>query len=143
MLVKLWADSDVQVSGGLTFRIFEWQAVALARLFAGRAKLPSKLDMKRWESVRLSTRSSLSFCNIAPDYEDYFETLRRIADSPTPDTTARELPKFETWWQDEFLTVIETRKRWWEAEARKALEEHPAGILIKNESLAQEETTAT
>lgn len=39
----------------LTFRSFEYQAVALARLFSGRnaKSLPSPLKMKEWETVRV------------------------------------------------------------------------------------------
>lgn len=45
----------VGIQRALTFRSFEYQAVALARLFAGRNKLslPPVVDMKRWEVERL------------------------------------------------------------------------------------------
>lgn len=45
----------VGIQRALTFRSFEYQAVALARLFAGRNKLtlPPVVEMKRWELKRL------------------------------------------------------------------------------------------
>lgn len=45
----------VGIQRALTFRSFEYQAVALARLFAGRNKLslPPVVDMKKWEANRL------------------------------------------------------------------------------------------
>lgn len=45
----------VGIQKALTFRSFEYQAVALARLFAGRNKLrlPPVVEMKRWEDQRL------------------------------------------------------------------------------------------
>ncbi|CAN8101178.1 unnamed protein product [Discula destructiva] len=46
----------VGIQKALTFRSFEYQAVALARLFAGRNKLrlPPPVEMKRWEARRLT-----------------------------------------------------------------------------------------
>ena len=42
----------VGVPRALTFRSFEYQAVALARVFAGRAKLPSLEEQRAWEEER-------------------------------------------------------------------------------------------
>ena len=43
----------------LTFRSFEYQAIALARIFSNRefGKLPSVEEMEKWESTREKTRS--------------------------------------------------------------------------------------
>ena len=76
--------------------------------------------MEQWESDRLRAKTPLGFFNIASGYEEYFEALRRIAGPPETGTTGRLLPRFETWWAEEFGTVIEARKRWWTAEAWKA-----------------------
>lgn len=76
--------------------------------------------MERWELDRLRTKTPLGFFNIASGYEEYFEVLRSIAGPPESGTTGRLLPRFETWWAEEFGTVVEARKRWWAAEARKA-----------------------
>ena len=109
------------VTGGLTFRVFEWQAVAAARVLAGRATLPSAEDMEKWERNTSETNGNgLSFFNIGIDYEGYFEALRSLAGDPAPGTTGRVLPKYEKWWEEEFLQVIEARKRWWEQERRIA-----------------------
>lgn len=109
------------VTGGLTFRVFEWQAVAAARVLAGRATLPSAEDMEKWERNTSETNGNgLSFFNIGIDYEGYLEALRSLAGDPAPGTTGRVLPKYEKWWEEEFLQVIEARKRSWEQERRIA-----------------------
>lgn len=113
-----------KVSGGLTFRVFEWQAVALARLFAGRATLPSEEYMRKWEEeLSFNVGDGLSFFNIASDYEGYFEGLRKLAGGPALGTTGRVLPRFEKRWGEEFQTVVQARLKWWESERRKAQEE--------------------
>ncbi|KAI1078742.1 thiol-specific monooxygenase [Whalleya microplaca] len=57
------------VSGGLTFRVFEWQAVAAARLFAGRTTLPSKCEMEQWEEEQLvQAGEGVLFSDIGPDF---------------------------------------------------------------------------
>lgn len=77
--------------------------------------------MRRWEQDRISQAGdSLGFFSIAPDFEGYFETLRKLAGEPAAGTTGRELPKFEKWWEDEFQTVVNARVGWWQSEMRKA-----------------------
>ncbi|KXJ94545.1 hypothetical protein Micbo1qcDRAFT_232013 [Microdochium bolleyi] len=68
------------VGAGLTFKIFEWQAVLAARVLAGRAKLPAREEQERWEAERIAARGDgKGFLTIAPDFEEYFETLRAMA----------------------------------------------------------------
>lgn len=94
--------------------MFEWQAVALARFFAGRTKLPPKEQMEQWEAARASDiGESLGFFNIASDYEDYFEGLRNLASDPAAGTTGRVLPKYEKRWAEEFQHIIKARVDWW------------------------------
>lgn len=77
--------------------------------------------MDQWEKNRAATiGDGLRFFNIAPDYKGYFEDLRRLAGEPAPGSKGRVLPVFEDWWADEFSTIVEARKRWWEKEAEKA-----------------------
>ncbi|KAL7627336.1 hypothetical protein AAE478_001528 [Parahypoxylon ruwenzoriense] len=112
------------ITGGLTFRVFEWQAVAAARVFAGRSTLPSEEAMEKWERARLvETGDGLPFFNIGPDYEGYFEALRTLAGDPTPGTTGRVLPRYDKQWEQELMKVVEARKKWWEKERR--MDEEP------------------
>ena len=77
--------------------------------------------MDKWEEERVAnTGDGVAFFSIAPDFKQYFETLRQIAGQPGKGTTGRVLPVFERWWEDEFLKVIEARTAWWDKEMRKA-----------------------
>ncbi|KAF4921498.1 Thiol-specific monooxygenase [Colletotrichum viniferum] len=88
------------VTGGFTFRVLEWQAVAAARVFAGRGQLPSTTEME--------------------NFEKYFEALRAIAGAPAPGSTGRVLPKFDPKWLEAFADVINARVDWWKKEMEKA-----------------------
>ncbi len=68
----------------LTFRSFEYQAIALARLFSGRNSLPlpPKAEQRRWEREREErTRAEgLKFHDIAWDTGETFEWLGGLFD---------------------------------------------------------------
>ncbi|KAK1676888.1 thiol-specific monooxygenase [Colletotrichum godetiae] len=109
------------VTGGFTFRVFEWQAVAAARVFAGRAKLPPRLEQEKWEKDRLAYKGDgVPFFTLAPDFEQYFEALRAIAGEPAQGTTGRVLPKFDPKWLEAFSEVLDARIEWWKKETKKA-----------------------
>ena len=110
-----------QVTGGFTFRVYEWQAVAVARLLAGRAALPSREVQREWELERLRERGEgKPFFTLAPDYEQYFEALRSIAGEPAPGTSGRSLPKFDPSWLEHFASTVASRIAWWKSEAARA-----------------------
>ncbi|KAG4432571.1 hypothetical protein IFR05_011959, partial [Cadophora sp. M221] len=72
-----------QVRAALTFRCYEYQAIAVARILAERGTLPSILEQKGWEAERLEYKGPTAlFHEIAPDFKEYFEGLRAIAGSP-------------------------------------------------------------
>lgn len=115
------------VAGGLTLRVFEWQAVAAARVLAGRAALPSQEAMRQWEADTVAAcGDGVPFYNIAPDFAGYFEGLRRLAGEPAPGTTGRVLPPFQKQWADAFDEIVSLRLAWWEKERRKAQAEAQA-----------------
>ncbi|KAK4546615.1 hypothetical protein LTR36_001832 [Oleoguttula mirabilis] len=73
----------------LTFRSFEYQAIALARVFAGRNKLqlPEQAEMKRWEDERAEStkRQNKKFHDIPwinGETMDYLKALYEIAGLP-------------------------------------------------------------
>ena len=113
----------------MTFRVYEWQAVAVARVVAGRAKLPTQEDMRKWEEEKMERNGDgLAFFNIGLDFEEYFEGLRMLAGDPAPGSSARALPRFEKRWVEGLTTIIELRKRWWKKErmiAERATETGP------------------
>lgn len=116
------------VNAGLTFKIFEYQAVLAARLLAGRipaSRLPSAAAQMAWEEDRVARRGDgAKFALVFPDFEDYFETVRELAGPPTADGRGRELPPFNRFWLERFMRGHERRKDLWRrlnAEAREAL----------------------
>ncbi|KAM5354790.1 hypothetical protein ACJ41O_001436 [Fusarium nematophilum] len=101
------------VQAGLTFKIFEWQAVFAARLLAGRATLPSAEEMRRWEEDRIKLRGDgPKFALIFPDFEDYFEAIRELAGDGEVEA-GRKLPTFKREWFRAFLEGHELRKDMW------------------------------
>ncbi|KAF2690200.1 FAD/NAD(P)-binding domain-containing protein [Lentithecium fluviatile CBS 122367] len=109
------------VAAGLTFKVFEWQAVWAARILSGRAKLPSIEEQQRWETERIAKQGDgVSFTLLFPDLEDYFETLRKLAGQPKENEPGRRLPAFDRTWLEIFLKGHERRKKWWKEENEKA-----------------------
>lgn len=108
------------VAAGLTFKVFEWQAVLAARLLAGRAVLPPVEEMRKWESERIKARGDgVKFTLIFPDFEDYFETLRQLA-GEGEEGKGRKLPRFQREWVRAFLDGHERRKAMWRRLNEKA-----------------------
>ncbi|KPM38352.1 hypothetical protein AK830_g8238 [Neonectria ditissima] len=112
------------LGGGFTFRAYEWQAVAIARSLAGRAKpLPSIPEQLEWERKRVVERKGgKDYYSIAPDYADFFEFLRGIAGEPVAGTTGRKLPEFDPKWLDIWVEMPLVKLKGWERK-RKAAEE--------------------
>ncbi|TVY16178.1 Thiol-specific monooxygenase [Lachnellula arida] len=115
-------------AGGFTFRVFEWQAVAISRFLAGRASLPSLDVQKRWEQDRLAIAGDgVPFYKLAPRFEEYFEALRTFAGDPSPGVPGRILPKWNPEWLSGFSAILDKRLQSWKdaaavAEARLAAE---------------------
>lgn len=102
------------VGAGLTFKIFEWQAVYAARVLAGRGEVPSLEEMRTWEEDRVREKGDgPKFQMVFPDFEEYFETLRRLAGEPTARGEGRKLPKFDEAWFRAFMDGHERRKAMW------------------------------
>lgn len=86
------------VAGGMTFKVFEWQAALAARIFSGRANLPSTEEQYKWEQDRVIKKGdSEKFVFIQDEWEEYFEDLRRVATNNGP---GRKLPPFDKRWVD-------------------------------------------
>ncbi|BFZ61528.1 hypothetical protein YB2330_002594 [Saitoella coloradoensis] len=51
-------------ANSISFRVFEYQAVAIARVFSGRGKLPSLTEMKAWEDARVEAAGDGSLFHI-------------------------------------------------------------------------------
>lgn len=122
------------VGAGLTFKIFEWQAVLAARLLAGRGRLPGREEMARWEADRVRDKGDgPRFQMVFPDFEEYFEKVRELAGEPTARGEGRRLPRFDEAWSRAFMEGHERRKRMW-----KRLNEQARDELAKEQASAVE-----
>lgn len=98
----------------LTFRSFEYQAVALARVFAGRNRspLPSQREMKRWEFERdhVCRREGRKFHDVPwenGETLEYFKALFELAGLPLLEGDGR------------FPPVLDAETRWAVEHVRK------------------------
>ncbi|KAF7593409.1 hypothetical protein BBP40_011511 [Aspergillus hancockii] len=102
------------VGAGLTFKVFEWQAVAAARVLAGKAQLPPLTEQRKWEEDRIAKKGDgPGFLMINPDFEAYFEQLRQLAGEPAAGAPGRRLPPFEQQWVDDFNAGHQRRIGMW------------------------------
>ncbi|KAL4889705.1 hypothetical protein BDV59DRAFT_210131 [Aspergillus ambiguus] len=105
-----------QVRGALSFRVYEYQAVTVARYFANHnaQPLPSPQDQDIWETERLKYKGpSTIFHEIKPDFGDYFNSLRDIAGPPAQGTAAYELPEFEEKWAEQGFEILQLKDKYW------------------------------
>jgi len=109
----------------LTFKVFEWQAVAAARVLAGKAVLPGRAEQEKWEQDRIALKGDgPAFTVVNPDFKDYFEELRLLAGELGQGVPGRRLPVFDQRWKDDFDAGHERRKEMWRRSNRAA-----AGVL--------------
>ncbi|KAK4187926.1 putative monooxygenase [Podospora australis] len=119
------------LGGGFTFKVYEWQAVAVARHLAGRSAkgLPSIADQQLWEAKRVAVKKGgKDYYSIAPDYEEFFEFLRGIAGDPKEGTTGRRLPNFEKEWLEVWKGMVAPKLKAFE-DARKKAEAAEEGMI--------------
>lgn len=109
------------VSAGLTFKVFEWQSVLAARVLAGRADLPSLEEQRRWEQDRIALKGDgVAFTLLFPDFEKYFNEVRKLAGEPKEGQPGRRLPLFKKEWFEVFMAGHELRKKWWREQNERA-----------------------
>ncbi|EPE05566.1 dimethylaniline monooxygenase [Ophiostoma piceae UAMH 11346] len=113
-----------QVMGGLTFRVFEYQATAVARVLAGAGNLPSVAEQLAWqeERIRLKGDTQNFHEEIVPDFNPYWNRLRKIAGGPPPGASSTVLPAWKDEWAEAALTIIGLKDKWWKGISRASLE---------------------
>lgn len=115
------------VAAGFTFKVFEWQAVLAARFLAGRYQLPAVEEQRKWEEDRVALKGDgTAFTALYPDFEEYFEEVRRLAGQPVvvegKGVCGRGLPKFEKSWVEGFERGHLKRIEMWKNRNRAAEE---------------------
>ncbi|KAH8676745.1 flavin dependent monooxygenase-like protein [Tricladium varicosporioides] len=119
------------IAAGFTFKVFEWQAVLAARFLAGRITLPPLSEQIRWEEDRIACKGDgVPFTALYPDFELYFEEIRRMAGEPIEKggrLVGRPLPKFEKHWRDEFDAAHLRRIAMWKRGNEEARERKSGG----------------
>ncbi|KAF2640573.1 dimethylaniline monooxygenase [Massarina eburnea CBS 473.64] len=118
-----------QVKAAISFRVYEYQAVAVARYFAGRGGgLPSPRAQDDWQVERLQYKGpTSSFHEIKPDFAEYFGFLRAVAGKPAEESDGYELPEWEDEWAVKGFAVLAAKTEWW----KKLKEEAEANDKIK------------
>lgn len=117
------------VAAGFTFKVFEWQAVLAARVFAGKTTLPSLEEQKLWEAKRVKERGDgTKFTLISPDFEKYFELLRELATTPKDGEPGRRLSKFDPAWLERFAASHQRRIKMWKRSNEDAVRKERAKL---------------
>jgi hypothetical protein len=113
--------------------VYEWQAVAIARHLAGRAKaLPPVEEQKEWEAKMVERLGGgKSYYSIAPNYEEYFEFLKDIAGDPVRGTTGIPLPSFDQKWLTLWAGIAAPKIRYWKRVKQRAEEEQETPLRAK------------
>ncbi|KAJ5881320.1 dimethylaniline monooxygenase [Penicillium subrubescens] len=107
-----------QIRAAISFRSYEYQAVAVARYFAGRnAKpLPSPQQQDLWEVERLKYKGPTTlFHEIKPDFKEYFDFLHDFAGPPAKESDANELPAWEDRWAEQAFEVLQLKDKYWKS----------------------------
>ncbi|CAK7214219.1 hypothetical protein SBRCBS47491_002074 [Sporothrix bragantina] len=110
-----------QVRAAISLRVYEYQAVVVARFLAGHAAgvLPSVEKQRAWERDRLAYKGpSELFHEIKPDFTEYYGWMRSFAGPPAPESIksgAYELPLYEDWWVDSDIEVLIAKGKYWDS----------------------------
>jgi len=113
----------MQVRAAISFRVYEYQAVAVARYFAGRTEpLPSISEQEDWEKARLSYKGPTElFHEIKPDFHEYYGFLQNLAGPPAEGTQTYALPVFEDKWVDSDIEILIAKNEHWARLAQRKL----------------------
>lgn len=128
------------VGPGLTFKIFEWQAVFAARILAGRTTLPSLEEMEAWEEYRIGKKGDgPKFTLVYPDLEGYFEKIRELAGDGV-EGKGRTLIPFKKEWMTAFEKGTELRRGMWKRLNEKARRDLEVKMHLSKTTYLVEET---
>jgi hypothetical protein len=105
-----------QVRAAISFRIYEYQAVAVSRFLAGRSKdLPSEAAQDEWVERREQYKGPTDlFHEIMPDFAEYYGWLREFAGT-AGNPAQYLLPEFEDDWVQSDIEPLLAKKQHWVA----------------------------
>lgn len=66
------------VTAGITFRVFDYQSLVIAKYLDGKITLTTAEKQKQWEEERINQRGVGAFHAIPPDFEQYFTDLVKL-----------------------------------------------------------------
>ncbi|KAL4878613.1 hypothetical protein BJY04DRAFT_107869 [Aspergillus karnatakaensis] len=103
------------VRAPLLFRMMEYEAVAVARYYAGRGEdLPCKEEQEKWEAELLEAKGdSYKFHDVTGEQKEHMNFLRDLAGSPADGTDAYELPEVAEEWLDRGFSVFRLKDEYW------------------------------
>ncbi|RLV84736.1 Thiol-specific monooxygenase [Meyerozyma sp. JA9] len=92
---------------GVSFRVFEYQAILVARFLAGRITLPNVSEQELWRNDRFSKKGpSRSYHTIgADDASDYMLELTRLGYLDKSLVVGRQFPEFSKEDLDKYLSA--------------------------------------
>lgn len=103
------------VRAPLLFRMIEYEAVAVARYYAGNAgELPSQEDQEEWEIEQVKLKGDgYKFHDVTKEMREHMEFLRNLAGPPAAGTDAYELPQVADEWLDKCFSVFRLKDEYW------------------------------
>ena len=101
---------------GVSFRVFEYQAILVARYLAGRITLPSVLEQELWRNERFSKKGpSRSYHTIgADDALQYMLELARLGYLEKSLVAGRKFPEFTTKDLEKYLDARDRLRAFWD-----------------------------
>ncbi|KAL4749919.1 hypothetical protein BDW72DRAFT_123373 [Aspergillus terricola var. indicus] len=110
------------VRAPLLFRMMEYEAVAVARYYAGHGgELPSKQDQESWEAEQVKLKGiTYKFHDITAEMKEHMDFLRDLAGPPATGTTAYELPQVPDEWLEKSFSVFRLKNEYWGRVRREA-----------------------
>ncbi|CAK7199419.1 hypothetical protein SEUCBS139899_002099 [Sporothrix eucalyptigena] len=114
------------VKAALSSRIYEYQAVAVARYYAGRnaTALPSEKEQRQWEADTLKLKgASSNFHEITPDLGPYYNWIAHFAGKPAQGREAYELSQWQEVWGQHGFSILDLKGKYWQS----IIDKHKAG----------------
>ncbi|KAL4945469.1 hypothetical protein BDV06DRAFT_31526 [Aspergillus oleicola] len=110
------------VRAPLLFRMLEYEAVAVARYYAGHGReLPPQEDQEEWEAEQVQLKGdSYKFHDVTGEMREHMEFLRDLAGPPAAGTDGYELPLVADEWLEKCFSVFQLKDEYWGRVRREA-----------------------